>query len=550
MTGETTREAEEGGHDVGEGWDGLMEVPFSEVDGGEKSQEIPSVFDLVKNDLKGVRERYSEDEVFRRRAEEEIDGLIENGNIYGGVYTRVLVREASLKEIEENTEDYLFNSENEDERNKGRNAVLVAKMRMMEENYPIRDDEGREYAEQMFNQRAYGAFARDFLRLSGYPEEDVGDMVAAMGGAISHEDGGRQFADRPTGEEGARFVNVDELRRRLVEMSLLVGELGADGVGELRRECGILNFSNYSIEELKWQYRWLKGDEEAIERYSTPEEPITLVIRDGIGDWNGGFSRKSITANYGRTLVFEVGDESRGALQRYGDLLEDKNVYPTALVVGAHGHDMGHAMLFGDAYLVSTRYDDFDRFPVVAWEDPEMVKLLQIVRPNKYGERSVIIDSCSQGKEEGGVAEIVAEVAHHGQPESVTTNVYAATGHGAMGRNGAYEGSLNAGSDGSSKLVSVTMRGDGTMERRTYEQDAVYDREQLEKNIERYLPSKSRRYTRKVIEEILNGKHRDYKYERQEMVRDDESEEFRPREDLKVEGGLKKWWGRRRNGKK
>ena len=361
--------------------------------------------------------------------------------------------------VKDNCEHFGLKSEDGLDRAQYHYAILDAYMAILGEmsNSAYRlDVEPKQYIDSM-----YLLFEQQYLEFLGFPAERCAEMTTASLGIISREDKSEgSFGETPKNRSISPLYYGEFLRRNINAAS----ELGEDGVRELTEKCGILNYANYRPMRLREQLEWLRGDPDIASRYATQKDNVIVLLRDGVGDWNGALAESyTELRRLGPVLAFEIGSSVNPVEMVAGinEILEERKVYYFKLVIDGHGDSSGHGLQMG-AYEITTRKVSSEA--EIVWESPAITGLLRGVRPDTAGIRNVVISSCSQGKNEGGVAEIVAALAHNRTQESTETTVTALSKPSNMVFDA--DGAIRTANMGS--LVQATTRDGKSIERREY----------------------------------------------------------------------------------
>jgi hypothetical protein len=400
-------------------------------------------------------ELYNNHDEFKHAADAIItNGLISNNknSIRLAVEADITLGKTNLDEIIDKSYIYHFHDKDPDIRLASKTAALSAALNIFDEK---RDAKG-ELPPSEKNNLSY--FARDFLSMCGY--EDPSPIISNL-----------MLQKKPY---------------RLLEYVDIAEELDRETIRTLQTECGIVNLANYPTDMLKKQSDWLHGDPTAIAYFSSKQNPSTLIITDGINDHNSAFTRIAGSimhaTNQAPVLVFEVGgiNSTIDGLKKYRAILSEKQPYISTLVIGGHGSDNGTGILFGDKRLVSRA---FQPHAELVWEEGDMAALLRSVQPDNFNIRTILIESCSQGKPgHGGVAESVATTSHPIRTgDSTTTKVFAYTQPSRL----ITKKGVITDANGNDALISVETDGTTYMRRKSGygENGAIFDQKAYRENL-------------------------------------------------------------------
>ncbi len=174
-----------------------------------------------------------------------------------------------------------------------------------------------------------------------------------------------------------------------------VQEIGTSDIERLRTECGLVNFADIPMLQLRRMVDFLNGDSVLMEHLRQHE--VCVIIKDATNDYNGAFEESCdmFETNDGATLVFEmVGCPSRKVarlvayrIEHINSLLRAHHVQPAALVIAGHGNSRGIAM--GTATIGNKN----SSLPLGKSGLPG---IMANMKPDRDGNCSIIFDSCSQ----------------------------------------------------------------------------------------------------------------------------------------------------------
>jgi hypothetical protein len=263
-------------------------------------------------------------------------------------------------------------------------------------------------------------FSREYLAGLGMNDEFVDRAVHAMRGRIS-------IQSRP--ESGVRdIVSSLSVTEELVGFSEQVQALGIEGVRALAEEAGIVNFSNFTLDQLQTTLGLIQGDQKVIDRLRDGD--CAVMVLDGTEDWNGAFRGvgKLFSGDAGKVVVFELSSMADDAeeLSKRVSLLEDNGVKASTLVIGGHGRPGG--IHIGDGYLGYRSGPDLPGVVSVA-QSVTMKRLFGRLKPStETGRASIIIKSCSQASSETAkkVSTAMRMAREAGRKGDVPVSVYAA----------------------------------------------------------------------------------------------------------------------------
>lgn len=209
---------------------------------------------------------------------------------------------------------------------------------------------------------------------------------------------------RTTDEEDPAAVNSHTLADMLARTANSMQVLGAEKAEYLRKEAGIINFDYYKPEQLLLMYDVLNGQSETIKHLRDGD--VTVVFTDGQNDYNGAFNGLSeyFRTKNNRTLFFEVDFPEDFA--HFMQLLNDKGIKPSTVVIGAHGSP--GSISFGrgkNAFAIGNRRPIKGEEPKrqLMLEDLPLAdivhKFMQDSRgidddPGAIGRRRIILNSC------------------------------------------------------------------------------------------------------------------------------------------------------------
>lgn len=200
----------------------------------------------------------------------------------------------------------------------------------------------------------------EILKATGLPDRIVFNYQRAI------EEKSLRKDDNGDTHQGEEFgLNASMYKTYLARTLERVDSLGADTLTRIYDGCGIINFDNYSPEQLDRMARFLDGDPE-LHGYLYSGD-LTVVLTDANGDHNGAFGSTASTfdpANSeGRVLFFEV--QKPTDIYRHMIKVNKSGLKPSTLVLGAHGAP--GTMTFGS----SAHGNEFK----ITNYDPEAIKL-------------------------------------------------------------------------------------------------------------------------------------------------------------------------------
>lgn len=237
-------------------------------------------------------------------------------------------------------------------------------------------------------------------------------------------------------------VEKSDLVRELSKISERISHFGVETIERLRVECGLINISELSIEQLTRMVQFIDDDPALIERLHTEE--VCVILRDATADWNGAFG--GTYANFeptdGIMLAFEISSmrESGRQIQEITQKLIDRGIEPSVLVVAGHGEP--GAIQFGDGLLVMYSSLKPDNISTAATIDESgILNLIATMRPDRDGNSHIIYKSCSAGSSLGDYDQIPVKLDNPALKPLKTTERIPNT-HRALGIRPSVENSL------------------------------------------------------------------------------------------------------------
>lgn len=232
-------------------------------------------------------------------------------------------------------------------------------------------------------------FSKEHLMALGLSSELVDKAIHAMRGRITIPDGV---------QSDARIVDEWYVAKELASFTERVQALGLEKVQILAEKAGIVNFGNFTIDQLETTLGLIQGDQNVIDRLR--EGDCSLLVFDGTEDWNGSFGSagKEFEGAGGRVIAFEVSSMAEDA-EELGTriaLLEANGVKVSTLVLGGHG--VPGLVGMGDGALAYRRIPEDPSIIPVAQSDT-FKRLFKRLKPSREtGRASIIIRSCSQAQ--------------------------------------------------------------------------------------------------------------------------------------------------------
>jgi hypothetical protein len=215
-----------------------------------------------------------------------------------------------------------------------------------------------------------------------------------------------------------RCVDRNVLGSELRSIKDNVRAIGVESLSTIYKECGIINFGNYSAAQLERMSKFATGDTALIEHLQ--EGDVTVVLTDGRGDHNNSMksNANSFDKPSERTLFFEINKMSD--IYRSMIKLKQAGIKPSSLAISAHGAP-GY-MVFGNRgdegyFALTNASNDSMEQQTTGWGDAKPWASVEAAQgipriadefmqdsqgiddalENK-GRRMVILKSCSQAK--------------------------------------------------------------------------------------------------------------------------------------------------------
>lgn len=232
-------------------------------------------------------------------------------------------------------------------------------------------------------------FSREYLEGLGVGKDLADKAAYAMRGRITIPVGGF--------DKSHREVVDDRIVDELLSFSEIVQTLGIENIHMLAEKAGIINFNNFTTDQLMTTLGLINGDQKTIDRLRDGD--CTVMFFDGTEDWNGSFRRVGKTTLHGSTgkqVVFELSSMAEDAeeLSKKVQLLEKYRVKASTLVISAHGRP--GTIRIGDGFL-SYRHMPDTPLAIPIAQSPTIQRLLERLKPSvATGKATIILDSCSQ----------------------------------------------------------------------------------------------------------------------------------------------------------
>lgn len=259
-------------------------------------------------------------------------------------------------------------------------------------------------------------FSREYLTALGLSPELADRAIYAMRGRITVLEGSHSQS---------RIVEDWSVAEELANFTERVRTLGPENVRVLAEEAGIVNFSNFTIDQLETTLGLVQGDQKIINGLRNGD--CSLMIFDGTEDWNGAFedAGKKFYGAKGRVIAFEISSMAEDAeeLAKRIALLEEGAVKVSTLVLGGHGAPGSIGM--GDGALGYRQPPEYPSIIPVA-QSKTMKRLFGRLKPSsETGRASVIIQSCSQAAPGLKGVSTAMRIAREAGRERVPVDTYA-----------------------------------------------------------------------------------------------------------------------------
>lgn len=176
-----------------------------------------------------------------------------------------------------------------------------------------------------------------------------------------------------------------------VEMVDISAKLRDESDEALYHHAGIIDSYLLGFEVRSQMIKLIERDQGTIENLL--QQDVVLIVRDIANDYNDAFQGITYMWNQSGSvplqldvefLRHEMGDES--AIHRYRRMLEERNVRPSTIVIGAHGSpgwfDIGGVKVGPEGK--------------VSLQGSGLVELAMNMKPDKDGNCNIIFESCSQ----------------------------------------------------------------------------------------------------------------------------------------------------------
>lgn len=174
-----------------------------------------------------------------------------------------------------------------------------------------------------------------------------------------------------------------------------VGQIGITDIERLYEECGIVNFADIPLSQLRRMVKFIDKDPELMEHLQQHE--VCALVKDATNDYNHAFTGayKMFETEEEATLVFEIAGEdgwepdslTRTQIARVGESLKERNIQLSALVIAGHGDrggtQMGSAAIGGKGGMTLAESGLLDI-------------MMNNMKPDRDGNCSIVYDSCSQ----------------------------------------------------------------------------------------------------------------------------------------------------------
>lgn len=263
--------------------------------------------------------------------------------------------------------------------------------------------------------------------LLNMPEDPAAKMFEAMDERI-HLLGGDLVDDR---EHIAELKNIYESCRCFTP----------EEITRIHEGAGIVNFGNYSEEQLMRMLRFVDRDKELMDELQN--RPVMVCVKDAMGDHNTALSDTPdiFEGSSATTLFFEVSTAVDGLaeLGRYADAMADAGVTYDTVVFAAHGFTndkysgsggfkLGNAMIAAEGVYARRKSDAYPNSHDI-FASKGLKKLFSGLTPNEVGEVDIMLLSCEQGsrknKYQVATAEVLADFAQSCMDTPAACTVYA-----------------------------------------------------------------------------------------------------------------------------